>query len=533
MRRLLPLLLLLVALPARAQFPYVPIQQSENNLNGNTCVFDNNVVSGNRIIVSSSWETATGTPTVTDTRSTSYSQVILNVSNNVRVGIYVGTLGSSGANTVTFAETSAGFQNVQCSEYPPSAFTTTVDASNSALFSGTPATVTSPSITTTQNSDLIYSHIGGFQNAGVFGFGSGFTGVGVTNSNDSGAAEFQIAGVNGSYTSIFSNLTNTQGVIGVVAFKSNALTIQSPVVLPDGALTNAYKYTLLATGGVGSYTWSITSGSLQAGLSLNASTGAITGTPTGSSNNTITFHVTDGTNTANLTTTLKVGASLNSIALIQNKEVATSSESGSVTFTSNVGIGHLLVLFGGYATGNGGAGTGAIMACIDTLNTTFQHILLRQYNSTTINVRQIDILAGIAPSNGADVVSCTAGSLRGAAEFSNAQYFGGDNTVVTVNNTSTPITQALTTIVPNELVVTFGNVYTSTGTLVLGAPFTAFDTALQSIPGYDLATTVTSYTASYTMALNTDGHWAIGLAGFRPGAGAIAPSGQKLHVKQD
>lgn len=532
MKRLIPLLFLLIPCATRAQFPYIPIQQSENNLNGNTCVFDTHVASGNRIIASSNWESSTSTPSVTDTLSTSMSQAIINTANSVKTATYVGTAGSSGADTVTFSVSGASFQSVQCSEWPPAAFTTTVDVSGSALFSGTPSSVTSPSVTTTLNHDFIYSHIGGFQNAGVFGYGvsSGYIGIGATNGNDSSAAEFQIAGANGSYTSTFKNATNTQGVISIVAFKSNALTIRSPTALPDGALTNAYNYTLLATGGVGSYTWSITAGSLQSGLSLNTSTGAITGTPTASSNNTITFHVTDGTNSANLTATLKIGASLNAITFIQNKESSTSPEIGGLTFTSNVGIGHLLVLFGGYATNNG---TGPIQECTDTLNTTYQHIALLAYNSATVTVREMDILAGIAPSNGADVVTCQGGSLRSIAEFSNAQYFGNDNTAVTLNTTATPITEALTTLVPNELIVTFGNVYTSTGTLVLGSPFTAFDTTLQSIPGYDLATTVTGYTASYTMASNTDGHWAIALAGFRPGAGAVAPSGgKKLHVSQ-
>ncbi|MFZ0228272.1 MAG: putative Ig domain-containing protein, partial [Mycobacterium sp.] len=51
--------------------------------------------------------------------------------------------------------------------------------------------------------------------------------------------------------------------------------------LPQGVASTAYSgATLQATGGVTSYTWSISSGSLPTGLTLNTSTGAITGTPT-------------------------------------------------------------------------------------------------------------------------------------------------------------------------------------------------------------------------------------------------------------
>ena len=50
--------------------------------------------------------------------------------------------------------------------------------------------------------------------------------------------------------------------------------------LPNGTVNTAYSQTLAATGGTGAYTWTLTSGTLPAGLSLNASSGLISGTPT-------------------------------------------------------------------------------------------------------------------------------------------------------------------------------------------------------------------------------------------------------------
>jgi Putative Ig domain/Kelch motif len=53
-----------------------------------------------------------------------------------------------------------------------------------------------------------------------------------------------------------------------------------PATLPDGSVTSAYSQTVSGSGGTGPYTFAVTAGVLPTGLSLNASTGAITGTPT-------------------------------------------------------------------------------------------------------------------------------------------------------------------------------------------------------------------------------------------------------------
>ena len=51
-------------------------------------------------------------------------------------------------------------------------------------------------------------------------------------------------------------------------------------ILPVGTVGTAYNSTLAATGGTGAKSWSVSSGTLPTGLSLNASTGVISGTPT-------------------------------------------------------------------------------------------------------------------------------------------------------------------------------------------------------------------------------------------------------------
>ncbi|MCJ7515404.1 MAG: putative Ig domain-containing protein, partial [Dehalococcoidia bacterium] len=68
--------------------------------------------------------------------------------------------------------------------------------------------------------------------------------------------------------------------------------------LPNGTVNVPYSQTLQASGGSGSYTWSIISGSLPVGLSLTQSSGLIAGTPTTAATSNFTVQVNDGSTTA-------------------------------------------------------------------------------------------------------------------------------------------------------------------------------------------------------------------------------------------
>ena len=66
---------------------------------------------------------------------------------------------------------------------------------------------------------------------------------------------------------------------------SDTITVRAPVVLsgtaPKATKTVPYSFTLGRTGGWGPFAYSITAGGLPAGLTLNTSTGVISGTPSG------------------------------------------------------------------------------------------------------------------------------------------------------------------------------------------------------------------------------------------------------------
>ena len=125
--------------------------------------------------------------------------------------------------------------------------------------------------------------------------------------------------------------------------------------LPSGVIGAAYSgATLQATGGITPYTWAVTTGSLPAGLSLNASTGAISGTPTGNVTGTINFTVTvtdsespKKTASANLSititaTTLKVTTTSLPVGSIGTAYSQTLAATGGITpYTWAVTVGSL------------------------------------------------------------------------------------------------------------------------------------------------------------------------------------------------
>ena len=63
--------------------------------------------------------------------------------------------------------------------------------------------------------------------------------------------------------------------------------------LLDGTQGTPYSSTVQATGGAGAYSWQVSSGDLPAGLSLDGTTGQVTGTPAGSGTSTFGITVTD------------------------------------------------------------------------------------------------------------------------------------------------------------------------------------------------------------------------------------------------
>ncbi|HJT88877.1 MAG TPA: Ig domain-containing protein, partial [Bryobacteraceae bacterium] len=89
---------------------------------------------------------------------------------------------------------------------------------------------------------------------------------------------------------------------------TQGLTITTGPTLPGGAAGVAYSVALAASGGTTPYTWSVTGGSLPAGITLDGSSGALGGTPTAKGDFTFTVTVTDSaSNTAQKQFSLSIG----------------------------------------------------------------------------------------------------------------------------------------------------------------------------------------------------------------------------------
>ncbi|MHB1700421.1 MAG: beta strand repeat-containing protein [Acidobacteriaceae bacterium] len=115
----------------------------------------------------------------------------------------------------------------------------------------------------------------------------------------------------------------------------------STTTLPSGSVNTAYSATLASNGGLAPVTWSLSSGSLPAPLTLNASTGVISGTPSAIGTSTFTVKATDSANpaeTASQTLSITINAAPLQI-LTTSLPNATVNQTYSATLDSTGGTG--------------------------------------------------------------------------------------------------------------------------------------------------------------------------------------------------
>ena len=125
---------------------------------------------------------------------------------------------------------------------------------------------------------------------------------------------------------------------------ASAISITTPTSGLTGTFGTSYSLAASTSGGGGSNSYAITSGTLQAGLSLNSSTGAISGTPTDVGDSLITISVTDANGASATTSAFTISVQARPITIsADNKSAGYSGSSASVTNTYLISSGTLAV----------------------------------------------------------------------------------------------------------------------------------------------------------------------------------------------
>ncbi len=131
------------------------------------------------------------------------------------------------------------------------------------------------------------------------------------------------------------NGVNSIATASIVIMAAPTLTFAAP---PAGEVTLAYSDQLTVTGGVGPYTWSLSSGTLPAGLTLNPSTGLLSGTPTAAGSSTFTVRIVDANGLADTKSATVVVADVPVLTFAAPPAGEVSvAYSDQLTFTGGVG----------------------------------------------------------------------------------------------------------------------------------------------------------------------------------------------------
>jgi hypothetical protein len=96
------------------------------------------------------------------------------------------------------------------------------------------------------------------------------------------------------FTAGATDVAKTTATANVSITIAAGLTIGNSTSLPDATAGSSYNQTLTASGSTGTVTWSIASGTLPVGVSLNSTTGVLSGTPTQVGSFNFTIAATDG-----------------------------------------------------------------------------------------------------------------------------------------------------------------------------------------------------------------------------------------------
>ena len=316
--------------------------------------------------------------------------------------------------------------------------------------------------------------------------------------------------------SIFNHISNA------IAYTVTVPTITT-TSLPNGTINAPYTASLAATGGTGSYTWSIISGSLPAGLQLNASTGAISGAPTVVGTNNFTVQVNDQ-NAQSGTRALSITINPGPIVFVQSSATSgTSVAAVSATFPSANTSGNLIIAAVRMST------TTQTVALSDSLGNTYSAAVSQAQSS---DGHQLFIFYAKNIRPGANTVTATFSGSNNHPWLAIFEYSGLsptaplDHTAHSQGSSAAPNSGAVATTKADELLFAAAGLpssFTSTVTSGSGYSLLQQNTTTSRAASEGQSVTVTgTYAGSFS--LSASANWSAALATFTAPTAPPAPS---------
>ncbi len=317
------------------------------------------------------------------------------------------------------------------------------------------------------------------------------------------------------------------------ATESFTVTISAAVVavsittgsLTGGQVSSSYAATLTASGGTTPYTWSLSSGTLPAGLTLSASTGQISGTPTAAGTSTFTVQVKDSSSpqqTATKSLSITVAAAVTPVTIstssVPSGQVGTAYSAtlaaggGTTPYSWGISSG---ALPGGVTLSTAGTISGTPTASgsfsftvkvTDSTTPTAQTATKSFTISVAAAVTPVTISTGSVPSGQVGTAysttlaasggttpyswSISSGALPGGLTLSTAGTISGTPTAsgsfsftVKVTDSTTPTAQTATTSLTITVAAAGAPVTISTSSVPTGQVGTAYSTTLAASGG--------------------------------------------------